>query len=187
MSEENKNEYTNSRKFVKADMGKFQKVKLEYAGDLYIITESELTNLWTKMEKVEKLESEIMEFKKELNEERGRNKELVKNIEDWKKAYEVKVRELEVSNNELAKTQNEYKRVVENYKALLNEYNKLKTFKENAGRGRAHSLTPEQVGFIRHHALQGQNTKTIHEYLGKNNVKVSYETVRKIVAEMKKQ
>lgn len=185
MSEENKEKSANYRKFASANMANLKKVKLEYTGDLYVVTENELSMLWTKAEKVEKLESELNEVKGQLSQKITENKQLVKNIEDWKRAYSAKEKEVEVYKNELVKTQNEYKRAVENYNALLAEYNKLKTFKENAGRGRASSLTPEQVGFVRHHAMQGENAKTIHDYLVKNNVKVSYETVRKIVAEMK--
>lgn len=186
MSEENKNKNTNNRNFASADMGKLQKVKLEYSGDLYVITESELTNLWMKMEKVEKLEHEIGEYKRALSEEVSKNKELVKNIEEWKTAYSAKEKEVETCKNELEKMKTMYSRAVENYNALLEEYKKLKVFKENAGRGRAPALTPEQVGFVRHWAMQGKNSIEIHGHLTNNGVNVSYETVRKIVAEMKK-
>lgn len=186
MSEENKQNNTNYRKFGLVNMGKFQKIKLEYTGDLYVVTENELSMLWTKVEKVEKLEAEIMEYRKVLSEEREKNKTLVKNIEDWKKAYSAKEKEVETYKNELEKMKTMYSRVVENYNALLEEYKKMKVFKENAGRGRAPVLTPEQVGFVRHWAMQGRNSIEIHGHLTNNGVNVSYETVRKIVAEMKK-
>jgi len=186
MSEEIQTNNTIKRKRASASMGEWERVTIQNGGNICIITEKDAMKMDAEISKIPQLENEISTLKAQLKQGNAEKKAYENALlEERKKAEKVEKIVLQ-QNAKIEEFEQEKIRLQETYKALAEEYSKLKTFKENAGRGRQNVLTPEQVGTVRQLAMSGESAIKIHAGLEFDGVEVSYETIRKLVAEVKK-
>lgn len=184
MSEEMQTNNTISRKRVQADMVQYERLTVKNLGDFCIVSVNDMKALDAQTVEIQTLREGNAHLQQQTMQVIESEKNALLKVERLQKNMTVVERENLQFAQRIEELERENRRLAESYKALNIEYGKLKVFKENAGRGRQHVLTPQQVGLIRAQALEGWSVRQSHESLLDDGVEVSYETVRKVVADM---
>ena len=177
---------TNKAQIVQLNKGGLEILALKYEGQLNIITSNQLEIFILAMNKIPTLEQDLEEEKAKASRYRKNGIEYKNKYEELLSKYNVKKAKYEEAVNNKKQMEEKIEKLEKQYGDLNVEYNKLKSFKEQQNKGRQPVLTAKQIANIQNWTLKGHTAKKIHNHLFNNGVVVSYETVRKIVADTQK-
>lgn len=136
--------------------------EIEYDGNIILLPKEKYRSLINKSKKIEEYEHELNAKKQEIQNLKTQNKE----------------------NRDLAlQATNEAVKIKKELEYYKNFYEKYKSFEDNRKKP---VLTPQVKKYIQLGYNQGATVKTIHSILVSHGYEISYETVRRHIANLKR-